>query len=106
MEAGSRDPAVLMANKINRRDFMATTAAAGLAAAAAPLSASGPTMMTQSSFKPIVVGSANGHQFKNGGTKTGIEIAFQKITGGEDVLDSLIAGVNICELDPTEDSVG
>src|SRR5262245_51350235 len=72
---GSDEP---MPTKINRRDFMATTAAAGLAAAAAPLSASGPTMMMQSSFKPIVVGSENGFKFKNGGTKTGIEIAFQK----------------------------
>jgi N4-(beta-N-acetylglucosaminyl)-L-asparaginase len=95
-----------MPTKINRRDFMTTTAAAGLAAAAAPLSAGGPTMMVQSSFKPIVVGSANGHQYKNGGTKTGIEIAFQKITAGDDVLDALIAGVNICELDPAEESVG
>jgi len=28
------------------------------------------------------------------------------ITGGSDVLDALIAGVNLCELDPTDTSVG
>jgi len=95
-----------MANKINRRDFMATTAAAGLAAAAAPLSASGPTMIVQSSVKPILVGSANGHQFKNGGTQTCMETAWEKMAAGGDVLDAVIAGVNIVELDPLDDSVG
>jgi N4-(beta-N-acetylglucosaminyl)-L-asparaginase len=96
-----------MATRINRRDFMATTAAAGIAAAARPLTASkGPTMIVQSSIRPVIVSSANGHQFKNGGTKTCIETAFEKMMAGDDVLDALIAGVNIVELDPAEDSVG
>ncbi len=30
----------------------------------------------------------------------------QRIARGEDVLDALIAGVNIVELDPADDSVG
>jgi N4-(beta-N-acetylglucosaminyl)-L-asparaginase len=96
-----------MATRINRRDFMATTAAAGIAAAARPLTASkGPTMIVQSSVRPVIVSSANGHQFKNGGAKTCIETAFEKMMAGDDVLDALIAGVNIVELDPAEDSVG
>jgi N4-(beta-N-acetylglucosaminyl)-L-asparaginase len=95
-----------MAAQVNRRDFMTTTAAAGLAAAAAPLSAGGPTMIIQGSAHPVVISSANGHQFKNGGAKTCVETAFEKMTAGEDVLDALIAGVNIVELDPKEDSVG
>jgi N4-(beta-N-acetylglucosaminyl)-L-asparaginase len=96
-----------MATRINRRDFMATTAAAGIAAAARPLTASkGPTMIVQSSIRPVIISSANGHQFKNGGTKTCIETAFERMTAGDDVLDALIAGVNIVELDPAEDSVG
>jgi N4-(beta-N-acetylglucosaminyl)-L-asparaginase len=94
-----------MTTRINRRDFMATTAA-GLAAAAAPLSASGPTMIVQGSVRPVVVASGNGHRFKNGGTKTCVQAAFEKMTAGEDVLDALIAGVNIVELDPLDDSVG
>jgi N4-(beta-N-acetylglucosaminyl)-L-asparaginase len=56
--------------------------------------------------KPVVVSSANGHTYKNGGAKTGIEIAFGMITEGKDVLDAVIAGVNLCELDPLDTSVG
>src|SRR6185369_9481091 len=59
-----------------------------------------------SGYRPIVVSSANGNKFKNGGDKTGVEIAFAKIVKGEDVLDALIAGVNIVELDPAEMYVG
>ena len=62
--------------------------------------------MIRSSVKPVVVSSANGNQFKNGGTKTGVEMAFGMIAEGKDVLDALIAGVNLCELDPEETSVG
>ena len=96
-----------MATRINRRDFMATTAAAGIAAAARPLAASdGPTMIVQSASRPVVVSSANGHRFRNGGTKTCVETAFEQMTAGGDVLDALIAGVNIVELDPADTSVG
>jgi N4-(beta-N-acetylglucosaminyl)-L-asparaginase len=92
---------------MNRRTFMATTAAASLAAAARPLATSrGPEIIVQSGIHPVVVSSANGHRFKNGGTKTCVETAFEKMMKGDDVLDALIAGVNIVELDPTEDSVG
>jgi N4-(beta-N-acetylglucosaminyl)-L-asparaginase len=93
--------------KINRRAFMATTAAAGIAAAARPLSAaSGPAVTGQGSTRPVVIASGNGHQFKNGGTKTCVETAFEMVMKGQDVLDAVIAGVNIVELDPLDDSVG
>jgi N4-(beta-N-acetylglucosaminyl)-L-asparaginase len=96
-----------MASKLNRRDFMTATAGAGLVAAARPLTAaSGPTVIRQSSVRPVVVSSANGNRFRNGGKQTGIEIAFEKIARGDDVLDAVIAGVNICELDPLDTSVG
>jgi len=52
------------------------------------------------------VSSGNGYQFKNGGTETCVERAFRMITEGADVLDAVIAGVNIVELDPQDDSVG
>src|SRR5579864_125374 len=55
---------------------------------------------------PVVVASANGHRFTNGGTKTCVETAFERLARGDDVLDALIAGVNIVELDPLDDSVG
>jgi N4-(beta-N-acetylglucosaminyl)-L-asparaginase len=54
----------------------------------------------------VVVASANGNEYKNGGPRTGVAEAFARITKGEDVLDAVIAGVNIVELDPLDDSVG
>lgn len=93
--------------KVNRREFVKTGAAAGLVAAA-PSTAfgAGPTMITQGGSRPVVVSSANGHTYKNGGAKTCVETAFERMTRGDDVLDSLIAGVNIVELDPEDTSVG
>ena len=44
--------------------------------------------------------------FKNGGTQTCVEKAFSMMMGGSDVLDALIAGVNLNELDPGDASVG
>jgi N4-(beta-N-acetylglucosaminyl)-L-asparaginase len=94
--------------KLNRREFVQTTTAAGVVAATAtkPLFGQAPTVMTPKSVKPVVISSANGNKFKNGGNQTCVEKAFQMITGGSDVLDALIAGVNIVELDPEDDSVG
>jgi N4-(beta-N-acetylglucosaminyl)-L-asparaginase len=95
-----------MTDKINRRDFMTTTAGAGILAAAQPFTGSGPAVIVQGNSKPVVISSNNGHRFKNGGTQTCIETAFEKMMAGADVLDALIAGVNIVELDPEDTSVG
>jgi len=96
-----------MADKINRRDFMASTAGMGILAAAQPFaSGSGPAVIVQGNSRPVVISSSNGNRFRNGGTKTCVETAFEKMTAGTDVLDALIAGVNIVELDPLDDSVG
>jgi N4-(beta-N-acetylglucosaminyl)-L-asparaginase len=54
----------------------------------------------------MVLSSGNGARYRNGGNQTAVEKAFEMITSGADVLDSLIAGVNIVELDPLDDSVG
>jgi len=62
--------------------------------------------MVRKSTQPVVISSENGSQFKNGGPRTCVEEAFLRLTRGEDVLDALIAGVSIVELDPAEDSVG
>ncbi len=98
-----------MPNKIDRREFVMTGAAAVVAATAparAQAPAAGPTVMTPKSVKPVVVASANGNRFKNGGDVTGVQKAFGLITQGTDVLEALIAGVNLCELDPEDTSVG
>jgi N4-(beta-N-acetylglucosaminyl)-L-asparaginase len=56
--------------------------------------------------RPLVVASANGNVYRNGGGQTCVERAFARLTGGADLLDALIEGVNIVELDPEETSVG
>lgn len=88
---------------MNRRQFIATTA---IGAAGVKLFAQGPQVITRSGVRPIVIASANGNRFKNGGPLTAVEKAFSMMTSGSDVLDSVIAGVNINELDPEDDSVG
>ena len=63
--------------------------------------------MSSKPAKPVVIASANGNKFKNGGDMTCVQKAFTMMTKeGSDVLDALIAGVNITELDPLDDSVG
>jgi N4-(beta-N-acetylglucosaminyl)-L-asparaginase len=93
-----------MSRKVNRREFVAGTAA-GFAAAAVPVFGQAPAVSVRRG-RPVVVSSANGHHFRNGGDKTCVETAFARLIKGDDVLDSLLAGVNIVELDPEETSVG
>jgi N4-(beta-N-acetylglucosaminyl)-L-asparaginase len=96
-----------MTQRISRREFVKTGTAAGMVAAgAAPGFAQGPTVLAPKTVKPVVIASANGNKYKNGGPRTAVEEAFARITRGEDVLDAVIAGVNIVELDPEDDSVG
>jgi N4-(beta-N-acetylglucosaminyl)-L-asparaginase len=100
-------------DSINRRDFVRATAGVGLAAAT-PASIGGvvtarrpaPEVMIRSAVRPLVVADASGIQFKNGGPECAVERAFRLITEGKDVLDALIAGVNIPELDPEETGIG
>jgi N4-(beta-N-acetylglucosaminyl)-L-asparaginase len=99
--------ATTMTKKMKRRDFMRTGAAAGLTLAATTNEVAGfPTILKQNAVKPLVIASANGNRFKNGGDVTAVMKAFTMMTGGADVLDCVIAGVNIVELDPLDDSVG
>ncbi len=65
-----------MPRKLNRREFVATSAGAGLAAAAHTRTSAQAPAMIRSSVKPVVVASANGHRYKNGGTETCVEMAF------------------------------
>jgi N4-(beta-N-acetylglucosaminyl)-L-asparaginase len=103
---------------LERRDFIRTAAASAgaLAAGSTPLraavdpipsSATGaPFVSTGRRARPIVLSDLSGVRFTNGGPENAIERAFRGITEGEDVLDALIAGVNIPELDPTETGIG
>ena len=94
---------------MNRRRFMQSSVAGGLALAVTPRALFGQasSVTSSKSAKPVVIASANGNKFKNGGDMTCVQKAFTMMTsGGADVLDALIAGVNIVELDPLDDSVG
>src|SRR5438445_3139131 len=96
-----------MTKKMKRREFMRSGAVAGITLASAKSAISQfPTILIQSAIKPIVIASANGNRFKNGGDMTAVHKAFTMMAGGSDVLDAVIAGVNIVELDPLDDSVG
>ena len=88
-----------MSTHITRRSFV-TTVSAGLAFSQAP------TMLTRRTVKPVVISDLSGAKFRNGGTQNCVEKAFAMIAGGADVLDALIAGVNIPELDPEESGIG
>ena len=67
----------------------------------------------------IVIASANGHQLSSAAGRRGdgapgaspagetcVERAFSMMTSGADVLEALVAGVTIVELDPADTSVG
>jgi N4-(beta-N-acetylglucosaminyl)-L-asparaginase len=88
--------------RVNRRTFITT----GSAAALIPAAAFGQAPAVRTGLRPVVVSSANGNQYRNGGPVTGVEKAFEAIAKGEDVLGAVIAGVNLCELDPADTSVG
>ncbi|MEE2897404.1 MAG: N(4)-(beta-N-acetylglucosaminyl)-L-asparaginase [Gemmatimonadota bacterium] len=95
---------------MDRRDFVRTTAA-GVAVAATPaalsadLPARAPAVHTRL-MGPVLVSDVSSIRYKNGGSESAIERAFRGITEGEDVLDAIVAGVNIPELDPAEAGIG
>jgi len=92
---------------ISRRDFMRTGVLAGVAAGTTGRRVFGqaPAVRT-GGVRPVVIASGNGNRFKNGGAATCVEEAFRRLIAGADVLDALIAGVHINELDPEDTSVG
>jgi N4-(beta-N-acetylglucosaminyl)-L-asparaginase len=93
---------------LTRRDFIERSSALAAAGflprlpehlfdpAGEPLGAPGTTPGFRA--RPCVVSSANGIR--------GVKVAYDKIVAGEDPLDAAIAGVNIQELDPDDQSVG
>jgi N4-(beta-N-acetylglucosaminyl)-L-asparaginase len=94
-----------MDRNMNRRDFVAGAAAAGLAAAL-PTPLMGAPAVHVRRARPVVVASANGHRYRHDGPVTCVERTFTMMTQGTDVLDAIVAGVNLNELDPGDTSVG
>jgi N4-(beta-N-acetylglucosaminyl)-L-asparaginase len=98
---------------VTRRDFV-KSASASLAVASpltalaqpAPAPAKAPAILAPRAVRPVVISDYSGWEFRNGGTENAVQRAFRLITEGKDVLDALIAGVNIPELDPLETGIG
>ncbi len=88
---------------LSRRQFVQVGAAGAAALGAA---ASGAPAVQSSGPKPVVIASGNGNRYKNGGDEVVVERAFRMMTEGKDILESLIEGVKITELDPEDASVG
>jgi len=96
-----------MSDRMSRRDFVkAGTAASVVVAVPAAAFGQAPIVLVRRATPPVVISSGNGNEYRNGGPRTCVEEAWQRIVKGEDVLDALIAGVNIVELDPEEMYVG
>ncbi|HKG93848.1 MAG TPA: isoaspartyl peptidase/L-asparaginase, partial [Gemmatimonadaceae bacterium] len=93
---------------LSRRDFLGAGAAAaaglvvtGTADAAAPVISSvveRTPPLPSAAGRPVAIASANGIR--------GVKKAYDMMVAGSDPLDAAIAGVNIQELDPEDDSVG
>ena len=95
-----------MKKKLTRREFARATGAAGIAAAASKgLFAQGPAVRS-GGLRPVVVSSANGNSSRDADGITCVQRAFTLMTQGADVLDALVAGVSIVELDPNQTGVG
>jgi N4-(beta-N-acetylglucosaminyl)-L-asparaginase len=94
-----------VSDPLKRREFVKAGAAATLAAAV-PAAAQSPSVLVRRATPPVVIASGNGYTRRNGGPRSCVEEAHARITAGEDVLEALIAGVNIVELDPEDTSVG
>jgi N4-(beta-N-acetylglucosaminyl)-L-asparaginase len=97
-----------MNRRLTRRDFVNTgaVAAAGVTVAPKPFLDNAPLVHTPQSVRPVVISDSSGIRYKNGGPVCAVEKAFAMITEGADVLDALIAGVNIPEQDPEESGIG
>lgn len=87
---------------LTRREFLALSAATAASAALPPLAAmenGSVSLQTKPARGPIAISSGNGLK--------AVARAYQLMTEkNEDPLDAAIAGVNLVELDPNDQSVG
>ena len=85
---------------MKRRDFLKAGTAVGVGSLISQSRASMTSIQlsTNNDFSPVVISSSNGLQ--------AVTKAYEIIQNGHDALDGVIAGVNIVEDDPNDDSVG
>src|SRR6267378_1323989 len=89
----------VMKKPINRRKFVASTAIGAVAGRSLIARAQAPQALTRKSVRPVVVSAANGNKSKDEEGLTCVAKAFKMLSSGADVLDAVVAGVNIVELD-------
>ena len=95
-----------MTKRMTRREFARASGAAGLAAVASKSVFAQAPAVRAGGAKPVVVASGNGNTSKDAAGVTCVQKAFTMMTQGADVLDALVAGVSIVELDPNQSGVG
>ena len=83
---------------ISRRDFIGASAVSAAGLVLPRRADAEPFLRAATASRPAVIASSNGIR--------GVKIAYDMIVQGADPLDAAIAGVNIVELDPTDQSVG
>lgn len=94
-----------MTDKLNRRELVKAGTAAALLGSSGAAFGQAPTVRPAAG-RPVVIASGNGNKYTNGGERTCVAEAWERIARGDDLLEALVAGVNIVELDPEDDSVG
>ena len=100
---------------VTRRDFIGAGAAAAAGLALPKLADAAPliTVRERSELiptapfagRPVIISASNGFRSKENGVP-GIQKAYNMMVGGADPLDAIVAGVQVIELDPTDQSVG
>ena len=99
---------------VSRRDFLGAGAAAAAGLALPNLAAAMPSIVVRDrsapsseafAGRPVIISAANGFD-KDPSGKQGIKVAYDMMTAGADPLDAIVAGVQIVELNPNDQSVG
>jgi N4-(beta-N-acetylglucosaminyl)-L-asparaginase len=98
---------------ISRRDFIGAGAAAAAGVTLPKLAGAMPVITVRERSepvagafgRPVIVSAANGFDRDPSG-KQGIRVAYEMLTRGSDPLDAIVAGVQVVELNPNDQSVG
>lgn len=99
---------------VSRRDFLSAGAAAAAGMAVPQMANAMPVITIRdrsevppASFagRPVIISSANGADRDDSG-KRGLQVAWDLLSKGGDPLDAVVAGVQIVELNPHDQSVG
>ena len=99
---------------VSRRDFLGAGAAAAAGLALPSIAEAMPHILVNDrsapasapfAGRPVIISAANGFD-KDPSGKQGIKVAWDMMAGGADPLDAIVAGVQIVELNPNDQSVG